>query len=447
MGSVQLHLYQGPVDGRRVLGRRREGDANPSQQFVWLSNFGFSDTVIATQAVISSFGVRADGTVEWETASEVGTVGFNLLRLDEATDRFVRVNDRMLPALVGSPQGGVYRYPDAHVVTGKSYTYEIEEIEATGSVRRYGPFRVVVGAGHRASVVARPATATPATDAMARRADGFTRQARAANGRVAEPLTARHAPTKTKAAVAGKSGNTNTAVRILVEQDGLYAVSADAIGAALGANLQQVRNWIGKNQLRLQQRGQPVAWKADPGNERLYFYGQAVEGVDSVHTRHNVYWLDKAEGLAMKVLEGRGPTPVAAPQSFPSRIHAEERTLPASFLATDPDADFWYWNYAVADDPAEGARTFAVPAPGAVGAGTATVRAYLQGATDMAPGNDHHAHLLVNGTEVGDVAWDGIAPRVMTATFNANLLAANGSNAVTVTGKLDPGGRLQLSSG
>ena len=78
-------------------------------------------------------------------------------------------------------------------------------------------------------------------------------------------------------------------------------------------------------------------------------------------------------------------------------------------------------------------------APGAVRTGTVTLRAYLQGATDLAPGIDHHAHVWVNGVKVGDVAWDGIAPTVLTATFDAGLLAAGGSNVVRVTGALDSG--------
>ena len=93
-----------------------------------------------------------------------------------------------------------------------------------------------------------------------------------------------HRRPSSKAAAVAKPVSAGAAARILVEDDGLYAVTADAIAAALGTNLQQARSLIGKYQLRLQQGGQPVAWMADPGNERLYFYGQAP-GARSASTR------------------------------------------------------------------------------------------------------------------------------------------------------------------
>jgi len=438
------------------------GNADPGAQRIFLSNLVFSNVVTPTQAVIASFGVGADGTVEWETASEVGTAGFNLLRRDPATGSYARLNERLLPALIGAPRGGVYRYADDEVVAGETYTYGLEEVEARGTIRRYGPFVVTAGArgttpGGSSSRV-RPA----ALGGAPARPDGYARQARLPDGRQGEGGAAGRVTTTARAmaissdkvATAAKS---NAAVRILVEQDGLYAVTADQISAALGANLQQVRTWIGKGQLRLQQKGEPVAWMGDPGKERLYFYGQAPQGADGVYTRRNVYWLDQANGLTMKVVNGKGPAPAAALQSFRSDIHAEQNNCPVTFVATNPDADFWYANavqvsssalppgfeqhHVAANcyEPLEGPPMFALSAPDPVPAGTATLRAHLQGATALAPGIDHHATVRVNGTEVGSIAWKGIAPQTLTATFNASLLAADGNNTIAVEGALAPG--------
>jgi len=407
------------------------GLSDPGQQAIWLSNFVFSNTPTITQAVISSFEVRGDGTVEWETASEVGTAGFNLLRQDPASGDFVQINDRLLPALIGSPQGGVYRYPDRDIAPGGTYSYRLEEVEADGTVRSYGPFIVVADMGKR---LARADAAQPlaATEAIAD-ANGYERQAHAPTGRTASPLETQQPVATTLKASAPKA-----AARILVDRDGVYTVSADQIAAALDVTFQEAQTWINKGKIRLQQGGKPVAWRADPSGERLYFYGQAVQGVDSIYTRHNVYWLDKKNGLTMNVLTGTGPAPAASAQPFQSSIHVEENHKSAPFLATDPDADFWYWNYVLAGDDNSGAPRFSVPTPGAASTGTATLRAYLQGATDLAAGNDHHAWVLINGAEVGDAAWDGKASFVLTATFDASLLA-DGNNTVTVRGDLDPG--------
>lgn len=406
------------------------GNTDPGQQYLWISNFVFSNTPTITQAVISSFEAHGDGTVEWETASEVGTAGFNLLRQDPASGTFVRINDSLLPALIGSPQGGVYRYPDRDVAPGGTYIYRLEEVEADGTVRSYGPFTVAAGAGRR--IASTTERAQPLAAEVLSDANGYARQAYASTGRKVSPLADR------QLAAAPQASAPKTAARILVEQDGLYVVSTDQIAAALAVTFQEAQDWIRKGKVRLLQGGKPVAWRADPSGERLYFYGQAVQGNDSIYTRYNVYWLDNKNGLAMNVLPGKRPAPAASARPFQSGIHVEQNLKPAPFLATNPDADFWYWNYVLAGDASLGAPQFVVPSPGAASTGTVTLRAYLQGATDLAAGNDHHAHLLVNGSEVGDAAWDGKAPYVLTATFDAALLR-DGDNTVTVRGDLDSG--------
>lgn len=422
------------------------GNTNPSQQRVYVSGFVFSDTAITTQAIVA--GVRAvveDGEpwVEWETASEVGTAGFNVYRRDADSGRYAKLNDRLLPSLVAAPKGGVYRYPDAAIVAGGIYTYAIEEVEATGRRRLYGPYTVVATGEAARTVAPRAATRAAAGRAIepaARRPDRYTRRARAPDGRTGETPGTQRTVARQAAAVARAAAPANTAVRILVEKEGLYAVTADEIAAALGVNASQVRGSIARGQLRLAQKGRSVAWKAGPGNERLYFYGQPLDAPDSVHARHNVYWLEPGNGVSMSVRNGRGPTAPAAGQAFVSSIRAEENVLPAPFLAKDPDADFWFWNYVLVDGSGtEDARQFSVAAPGAIPGGTATLRAHLHGATNLAPGADHHAQVTVNGTAIGELAWDGIAPATLTATFPAGLLAAGGANTVTVRGTLDAG--------
>ena len=290
--------------------------------------------------MISSFEVHGDGTVEWETASEVGTAGFNLLRQDPASGSFVRINDGLLPALIGSPQGGVYRYPDRDVAPGGNLYLPT----GRGGSRRNHPQLWSIhrhrrrGQADRPRRRTRPNPSPPPKRLRTRTATNAS--AHAPTGRTVSPLAARPL-----AAAAPQASAPKTAARILVEQDGLYVVSADQIAAALAVTFQEAQDWIKRGKIRLQQGGKPVAWRADPSGERLYFYGQAVQGVDSIYTRYNVYWLDKANGLAMNVLTGTGPAPAASAQPFQSSIHVEENRKPAPFLATDPDADFWYWNY------------------------------------------------------------------------------------------------------
>jgi len=398
-----------------------------------------------TRAVVSSVSAYVDGGqswMEWETTSEIGTAGFNVYRHD-ALGRWVKLNDRLLPSLIGHVHGGVYRIADRGLVVGARVTYRLEEIEATGGLRRFRPVTVTVGSGRPVPSEA----VTPSTAGVTSAVAGYDQAAHASNGRGWQKrelgrvhrLAAANGSASAAGSAAASASATGSAIRILVEEDGLYTLTVDQIAAALGVNRKQAQLWMFKTQLRLQQKGEPVAWMADPANDRLYFYGQALQGSDAVYARYNVYWLDRGDGQAMSIVAGAAPPPTVEQEPFVSRVHAEERNYANPFVASDPDADFWFWNYVVPSAEPRPVVPFPVQTPNPVRAGTATLNAYLQGATDLAPGNDHHAHVLVNGTAVGEVAWDGIHPKVFSAAFDAALLAPDGNNMIGVASELDTG--------
>ena len=62
----------------------------------------------------------------------------------------------------------------------------------------------------------------------------------------------------------------------------------------------------------------------------------------------------------------------------------------------------------------------------------------LQGTTDSAADNDHHAVVKLNGTEIGDAFWDGTRAHTFEIRFDASLLRA-GANTIAVSGLLDMG--------
>ncbi|MBN1246465.1 MAG: hypothetical protein JXC32_02350 [Anaerolineae bacterium] len=92
----------------------------------------------------------------WETASEVGTAGFNVFRRpageaasdDAAGNRhqWTQVNHELIPAKGDEIVGATYTYEDEGLVPGRRYRYQIEEVEWDGSTTRY-PDEVVVRAG------------------------------------------------------------------------------------------------------------------------------------------------------------------------------------------------------------------------------------------------------------------------------------------------------------
>lgn len=85
----------------------------------------------------------------WETASEVGTAGFNVYRVPVGTTDpggFMQVNDELIPAEGDELTGAAYRFVDENVRPGRRYLYQIEEVEWDGTTTRY-PETVQVRAG------------------------------------------------------------------------------------------------------------------------------------------------------------------------------------------------------------------------------------------------------------------------------------------------------------
>jgi hypothetical protein len=78
-------------------------------------------------------------TVEWETVSELNTLGFDLYRL--TADGRVRVNIDLVPAL-NIERGGVYRVSEALPRPTGVVLYVLVEQETTGKQIQYGPFEV-----------------------------------------------------------------------------------------------------------------------------------------------------------------------------------------------------------------------------------------------------------------------------------------------------------------
>jgi len=356
---------------------------------------------IATQVVLSDFGAcrQADQSiVYWETASEVGTAAFNLLRLNTATGDYEPVNERPVPSLLGHLQGGIYRLADPGVAQGDRVTYQLEEIESRGKLNRYGPFTVTVG------------TAPDKVAALGAMTADFHRDAHPPNGL---PQTV----TRTFAALRFLAAPTpGDALKISITTEGLYYLSAVQIADLLtGMTEADVITAIGLGNLALTRNGSLVPYLPAAANAGLYFYGT---GSDSLYTASNYYWLRPGTGLLMEpgdavgdvtgtggvdapdvaaalktvdgvivpgvrpdyaasgadvngdaraglpealyglqALEGvRTPAdnsgdlqPSASVQSFAEILHLEQNFVPLTDRFNDPAVDYWSWNYMIAE--------------------------------------------------------------------------------------------------
>jgi len=80
--------------------------------------------------------------VEWNTASELDTVGFNIYRSDTPTDPGILVNVDLIPASEDSQTGRDYSYTDEDITPGRVYYYYLEDVSAQGVTNRHGPVEV-----------------------------------------------------------------------------------------------------------------------------------------------------------------------------------------------------------------------------------------------------------------------------------------------------------------
>ncbi len=80
--------------------------------------------------------------IEWSTASEFETVGFNIYRSETPTEPGVQVNTELIPASEDSQTGGDYKYTDKNVEPGKMYYYFLEDVSSDGTTNINGPVTI-----------------------------------------------------------------------------------------------------------------------------------------------------------------------------------------------------------------------------------------------------------------------------------------------------------------
>ncbi len=91
--------------------------------------------------------------VEWTTASELDTAGFNLYRSDAPDGVFTQVNQTLIPSSPDPLTGGSYSYTDYAVQPGQTYYYELEDVELDGNSSRHGPIEVRAQSGGLAEMM------------------------------------------------------------------------------------------------------------------------------------------------------------------------------------------------------------------------------------------------------------------------------------------------------
>jgi hypothetical protein len=353
--------------------------------------------------------------VEWETVAELDTVGFYLNRWDWESGEYVQVNDDLLLSLLEHRQGGVYSYEDYGAIPGALHRYELVEVEASGRRNVYGPFTIDTAkksAENKGRAVVRSASQYSAAPHQG------------------PPPRAVKATGKVKSAKARKV--TGDRVKITVRESGVYFLAFQELAVEFGMPVPAVRNWFRTGLYGLSNMGEPVAFILAGDGSGLFFYGEEAH---SHYARHNVYWAEKGHmGLQMDVRNEEPWEFANGDETFTRTLHEEKDLVGGLTIFDDPEGDFWLWNY-IYSGLVTGSYTLRADAA-AAGSGHAYLKVRLKGSSNTEADPDHHAVIRLNGTEIGDVSWDGQKAPDPTFSFDAVLLV-DGENTVEIEGLRD----------
>lgn len=421
----------GIAPGQALMRRVPGYDSNTPGDWTYAAAAESCELII-TRAVVSSLsGYTENGkvVVEWKTASEIGTVGFYLYRKDETTGEYIQVNQKLIPGILTSRRGGEYRFIDESAIPGLAYTYLLTEIESSGKRHTYGPYQVNTNEQRTASadpVFTKTGYSRKAHDISPSKKIRLTAalQKQAFNSRPPsdspQPAPVNPAPPPV---VAG------TKTKATTGEKGIYYIDSVTLFSFTGTDISKL---YGSTQLKITTGGQEVPYLIADDKSGIYFYGQEL---NNVYTDKNAYWLEKRPGIQMQSISGTGPVPSAENKTFFDTIHYEEDWWAATALFTDPDSDYWLWDYVFADDPMFGTVNFTTDVRDvASSAQEATLTVNLFGATLT----DHHVSVSINGTPVGESIWYGTKSHTFTVSFSQSYLT-EGDNNISVTGTLDTG--------
>lgn len=317
----------------------------------------------------------AEVVVWWVPEDNVGVVGFYLERLDPAKGVFVRVQNAMVSPIIPSYSG----------------TERCEAADAGAAVGRQATYRVVAVWTDRSVTTSEAFTLTPSAVEAAAQAAPFVPVA------AGMPWVSPSVP--------------GDRVKICVESNGLYFVSAESIAAALdGWSPSAVSSAISEGLLRMSCGTNDVAWLGADGGGGVFFFGEAIA---SIFTRQNVYWLDPGTGTVMQAFAGAAPAAAPTGPVYRAGVHYETDlySMFADFACTNVDADIWFWAFAQGGTASSNAvvkivATGVSPAPQ-----VASLTAHLHGGQiSTGDSSDFRLKFFLNDVYLGTTNWGGRTP-------------------------------------
>ena len=397
---------------------------NPDSGFITLGVEEPGPLTAVELVTFTATGYDHGVLLEWETGYEVDNLGFHVYR--EVGGERIPLTPSLIAGTgllaergmaVASAQA--YAWWDLEVTAATDgIAYWLEDVDFDGMSTWHGPVTPVDG-GHLIDV-GPPAEDEGVRGSNSRSLQGlgqgrgaqrrrFLAGARAAGGPGRPELPGRQTPLASQWTIAGQP-----AVKLGIEEAGWYRVTqGELVAAGLDPTVDPRRLHLVVDGLEQALRVTGAQdGRFDPG-DAIEFYG---EGVDTAYTGTRVYWLVAGVQPGLRMGEaprgavGGGPKGASAAASFWGTVEQKDRSIYFAALRNG-EAENWFgplvWAW-----PTDVVVPISNLDPAAPSAAALEVR--LQGVTRMEATPDHTVAVLVNGTEVGELLFDGRTSGVKT---------------------------------
>jgi hypothetical protein len=393
--------------------------AGPNTQDLQLTA---STPTLALLSSVKAFVANGGVLVRWQTASEVGSVSFDLYRQGASGDQWIKVNAEPILA-ANATAGAAYEAADEGTKPLQTTVYRLVELEEQGTKRVYGPFTL------RAEASA-PVTPTPAL--AGRTASKSVKTV--ALARTSQSL-AQNAASVPLSALDGSSF-----VKITTTNSGIQYVTAASLASLLGQAPGSVTAAIAAGQFRLSNLGAPVGYLPNADGSALSFYAEPLK---NNYTAQNVYWLTTAAAVPLGSVDGQAPKAGLPPgnsgatASYQAVLDLEQDLLAVPTLVQDPNQDYWMWQRLVAGlgmfDTA--GFSFALDHLSSGGSAVAQLTVRLMGGSEAT----HTVQATLNGTVVGQDTWSGRVAHNTVLELSSALLV-EGTNRLSLKALSDGSG-------
>ncbi|HXG68019.1 MAG TPA: C25 family cysteine peptidase, partial [Blastocatellia bacterium] len=373
--------------------------------------------------------------LSWQTGYEVDNLGFNIYR--EVDGRRARINPAIVAgsALLAGPggvltAGGAYAWRDRSPGKKGNVAYWLEDIDLNGASAWHGPVtpqKASVKAIKRtpsatldalnAAVTAHPATVIERVQPAPVGYKEHSASGLAVSSADAEPSDKQ---LKKQWELAARP-----AIKLSVREPGWYRVGQPellAAGLPPDVDPHYFQLYADGRQQRILVTGERDRHFGP--DDAIEFYGV---GLDTPATDARTYWLivGPQPGKRIKTARGAGARPATA-RNFPMTVERRERInyFPA---AQNGDAENFFGRI-VAQTPIT--QVLNLPNLDLAATEEASLEVALQGVTDQ-PGVDHRVRISLNGTEVGEMIFDGRSHRAARIPIPHRLLRA-GENTISL---------------